>query len=137
MAKSTAWAPLLVGGEATGVISLQNLDREHAFTDSDVRVLTTLAASLSVALENARLIHETRQRVTELATVNEIGQALASQLDLDRMYELVGDLMREHVLGRPRVRRDARRRDRPDRVRVLQEGGVRRRRDRASHSARA
>ena len=25
--------PLLVGGEATGVISLQNLDREHAFTD--------------------------------------------------------------------------------------------------------
>ena len=94
-AKSTAWAPLLVGGEATGVISLQNLDREGAFTDSDLRVLTTLAASLSVSLENARLIHETRQRVTELATVNEIGQAVATQLDLDGMYDLVGDLMRD------------------------------------------
>ena len=94
-AKSTAWAPLLVGGEATGVISLQNLDREFAFSDSDVRVLTTLAASLSVSLENARLIHETRQRVTELGTVNEIGHAVASQFDLDRMYELVGDLMRD------------------------------------------
>ena len=35
--KSTVWAPLIVGGEATGVISLQNLDREHAFTESDVR----------------------------------------------------------------------------------------------------
>ena len=93
--KSTLWAPLLVGGEATGVVSVQNLDREHAFSESDVRVLTTLAASLSVALENARLIHETRQRLTELATVNEIGQALASQLDLDPMYELVGDLMRD------------------------------------------
>ncbi|HEY6569531.1 MAG TPA: GAF domain-containing protein, partial [Candidatus Limnocylindrales bacterium] len=92
--KSTMWAPLLVGGEATGVVSVQNLDREQAFSESDVRVLTTLAASLSVALENARLIHETRQRLTELATVNEIGQALASQLDLDPMYELVGDLMR-------------------------------------------
>ena len=93
--KSTLWAPLLVGGEATGVVSLQNLDREHAFSESDVRVLTTLVSSLSVALENARLIHETRQRLTELATVNEIGQALASQLDLDLMYELVGDLMRD------------------------------------------
>jgi GAF domain-containing protein/CheY-like chemotaxis protein len=92
---STLWVPLLVGGEATGVISLQNLDREGAFSDADVRVLTTLAASLSVALENARLIHETRQRVTELATINEIGQALASQLDLEPMYELVGDLMRD------------------------------------------
>ena len=31
------WAPLVVGGEATGVISLQNLDREVAFTDADLR----------------------------------------------------------------------------------------------------
>ena len=77
-AKSTVWAPLLVGGEATGVISLQNLDREHAFTESDVALLTTLAASLSVALENARLIDETRQRAAELAIVNEVGQALAA-----------------------------------------------------------
>ena len=47
--------PLVAGGRATGVISLQNLDREHAFTEADVRLLTTLAGSLSVALENARL----------------------------------------------------------------------------------
>ncbi len=94
-AKSTAWAPLIVAGEATGVVSLQNLDREHAFTESDLRVLTTLLASLSLSLENARLIHETRQRATELGTINEIGLALASQLDLEPMYELVGDLMRD------------------------------------------
>ena len=64
-------------------------------------------ASLSVALENARLIHETRQRVTELGTVNEIGHAVASQFDLDRMYELVGDLMRDTFSRRPGLRRDA------------------------------
>ena len=44
------------------MISLQNLDRENAFSESDVELLTTLAASLSVALENVRLIDETRQR---------------------------------------------------------------------------
>ena len=49
------FVPLFIGGEAIGAISLQNLDRENAFTEADVRLLTTLAGSLSVALENARL----------------------------------------------------------------------------------
>jgi signal transduction histidine kinase/CheY-like chemotaxis protein/uncharacterized protein YigA (DUF484 family) len=92
--KSALWAPLVVGDETRGVISLQNIDREDAFSESDVELLTTLASSLSVALENVRLIDETRQRLAELATVNEVGQALASQLDLDTLIELVGEQMR-------------------------------------------
>ncbi len=94
-AKSVVYAPLVVGNEARGVISLQNLDREHAFSDGDVRLLTTLAASLSVALENARLIAETRQRVAELDIVNRVGQAISAQLDLSALLELVGEQMRE------------------------------------------
>ena len=94
-ARSIVYAPLVVGDEARGVITLQNLDREHAFTDGDVRLLTTLAASLSVALENARLIDETRRRVAELDTVNQVGQAIATQLDLAALIELVGEQMRE------------------------------------------
>jgi PAS domain S-box-containing protein len=95
MPKSALFVPLIVGGRSTGVISLQNLDRERAFTESDQRLLVTLAGSLSVALENARLVHETRQRVAELATVNSVGQALASQLELDALIELVGERVRE------------------------------------------
>jgi GAF domain-containing protein/CheY-like chemotaxis protein len=90
-AQSAIFAPLLVGEEILGVISLQNLDREFAFGERDVALLTTLAASLSVALRTGRLIDETRQRVNELATVNSIGQALAAQLDLARLIDLVGD----------------------------------------------
>jgi PAS domain S-box-containing protein len=86
--------PLVVAGRATGVISLQNVDREHAFTESDQRLLVTLAGSVSVALENARLVHETRQRVSELGTVNSVGQALSSQLDLAALIELVGEQVR-------------------------------------------
>ena len=93
-ARSLVYAPLVVGDEARGVITLQNLDREHAFSEGDVRLLTTMAASLSVALENARLIAETRQRVSELATVNEVGQAIATQLDLGALIGLVGDQIR-------------------------------------------
>jgi PAS domain S-box-containing protein len=92
--RSALFVPLVVGRQATGVISLQNVDREHAFGESDQQLLTTLAGSLSVALENARLVHETRQRVGELATVNSVGQALSSQLDLDALIELVGEQVR-------------------------------------------
>jgi len=94
MPKAMVYVPLIVGDEARGVISLQNLDREHAFSEGDVRLLTTLAASLSVALENARLIHETRQRVAELDTVNRVGQAISSQLDLSALIDLVGEQLR-------------------------------------------
>ena len=93
---------------STGVISLQNLDREDAFGESDVRLLTTLAASLSVALENVRLIDETRQRVAELATVNEVGTALADQLDLSTPDRARRRACPGRLRGRHRLRRAAR-----------------------------
>jgi PAS domain S-box-containing protein len=93
--KSVLFVPLVAGGKATGAISLQNVDREHAFDEADQQLLTTVAGSLSVALENARLVEETRLRVAELATVNSVGQALSSQLDLDALIQLVGEQVRE------------------------------------------
>jgi PAS domain S-box-containing protein len=95
MPKSVLFVPLVAGGKATAVISLQNIDREHAFDAADQQLLTTVAGSVSVALENARLVNETRQRVSELATVNSVGQALSSELDLDGLIELVGERVRE------------------------------------------
>ena len=76
-------------------ISLQNLDREHAFTEADERLLTTLAGSLSVALDNARLVHETRQRNAELALINSVQPALAGELELQAIYDIVGDKIQE------------------------------------------
>jgi signal transduction histidine kinase/DNA-binding response OmpR family regulator len=93
--RSWLGVPFIAAGEARGVISVQNVDHENAFTESDKRVLATLAGSLSVALDNARLMDETRRRVAELATVNSVGQALAAHLELNALIELVGDRVRE------------------------------------------
>src|SRR5947207_193673 len=93
--KSCVFVPLIVGERATGVISLQNIDREHAFSDADMRLLTTLAGSLSVALENARLFEETRQRNAELALINDVQRGLAENLEMQAMYDLVGDRLQE------------------------------------------
>ena len=94
-AMSVLFVPLISGDEVRGRISLQNLDRTNAFTESDVRLLTTLAGSLSVALENARLVHETRQRNAELALINSVQDALAGELELQAIYDAVGDKIRE------------------------------------------
>ena len=53
--KTWLGVPMLVGDQVTGILSLQDVERENAFDESDVRLLQTLAASMSVALENARL----------------------------------------------------------------------------------
>ena len=60
-----------------------------------MRLLTTLAGSLSVALENARLLHETRQRNAELALINSVQEALAGELELQAIYDIVGDKIQE------------------------------------------
>ncbi len=93
--KSCLFVPLVTGARAIGVISLENYDREHAFDDADLRLLTTLAGSLSVALENARLVHETRQRNAELALINSVQEALAGELEMQAIYDAVGDRIRD------------------------------------------
>ena len=100
--KSSVFVPLVVGGQARGLIRLKNLEREHAFSDSDVRLLQTLANAMSVAIENARLFDETQrllkeaeQRAAELATVNRVSHALASQVELDALIQLAGQQIRE------------------------------------------
>ncbi len=100
--KSVIFVPMVVGDEVKGYISLQNVDRNDAFSQADLRLLTTLANSMSVALENARLfaetshlLDETQQRNNELAVINTIQQALAAELDIQAIYDLVGNQIRE------------------------------------------
>jgi len=100
--KSAVWVPLVVGEQARGTIGLQNYQREHAFSDSDVRLLQTLANSMSVALENARLfgetqrlLKETEQRAAELAIINSVQEGLASKLDMQAIYDMVGDKIQQ------------------------------------------
>src|SRR4029077_13535245 len=93
--KSILFVPLVTSGRATGVIALENIDREHAFSESDQQLLETLAGSLSVALENARLVQETRQRNAELALINSVQEAIAGELELQAIYDAVGDRIRD------------------------------------------
>ena len=83
------------------MIALESM-KKHAFDDADVRLLSTLATSMGVALENARLFDETKrllpetnERAAELALINDVQQGLAEKLDIQSMYDLVGDKIPE------------------------------------------
>lgn len=100
--KSAVFVPIVIGEEVIGSISLQNIDKENAFNDSDVRLVTTVVNSMSVALKNARLFDETlrlldesKKRTAELSTVNSISQAIAGHLEIDKLINLVGDKVRD------------------------------------------
>src|SRR5205814_9731703 len=97
-AKSIVLVPMIASGEVTGVISLQNLDQENAFSDSDVKLLSTLSSSMSVALgsarlfdETTRLLKETEQRTGELSVINSVQEGLVREMDMQAIYDLVGN----------------------------------------------
>ncbi|HET8579474.1 MAG TPA: GAF domain-containing protein, partial [Nitrospiraceae bacterium] len=99
--KSALFMPLLVEGQVKSIISIQDLERENAFSASDVQLLQTLCNAMAVALENARLfdererlLRETEHRAQELATINTVSAALAGELDLTTLIELVGEQVR-------------------------------------------
>jgi GAF domain-containing protein len=94
--------PIVGSDRVLGTIQLENYEREHAFGDSEIRLLTTVAASMGVALENARLFDETQrlfkeseQRAAELAIINSVQQGLAAELDFQAIIDLVGDKIAE------------------------------------------
>ena len=100
--RSLVYVPIVGSDRTLGTILLENYERDDAFSDADVRLLQTIAASMGTALENARLfdetqrlLKETEQRNAELAVINSIQQGLASKLDLQAVIDLVGDKLCE------------------------------------------
>ncbi len=65
--------PLKVGERVIGVLDVQSVD-PSAFTDEDVSVLQTMADQVALAIENARLLQETQDRLREVEALT--GQAV-------------------------------------------------------------
>ncbi len=72
--KTWLGVPMIVGDQVTGILSLQDVDKENAFEEPVVRLLQTLAASMSVALENARLWEQENLYRKSLEREFEIGR---------------------------------------------------------------
>ena len=86
--RSVVLAPLLSQGQVIGTLNV--IHREpHAFTDSDVEVLTEVARPLASAIEHTRLHAETVRRAEELAALNRTSQLITARLDLPSVLETI------------------------------------------------
>lgn len=94
-AKSWLGAPLIVSGEVIGAVVVQDMDREYAFADSDMRFLTTLSAQVAGAIFNARLLEETASRAVQLQTAAEIARDISGSLDLGELLNKAVTLIRD------------------------------------------
>jgi GAF domain-containing protein len=63
--RSEVGLPLKVRGRVIGVLDVQSR-REAAFSSEDVAILQTMADQVAIAIENARLLEESRQTLQEL-----------------------------------------------------------------------
>ena len=87
--------PLIVEGESWGNLYLTEKD-DGDFTDEDQEAAIVLADWAAIAIRNARLYRDVRERRDELErtirgleTTTEISRALGGVTDLDRVLELV------------------------------------------------
>ncbi len=94
-AKSWLGCPLIVSGNPIGALVVQDLEREHRFTQDDLRLLTSLSAQVAGAIYNARLLEETRIRALQLETAAEISRDVSGSLIVDELLKKAVNLIRE------------------------------------------
>ncbi|MEA3396628.1 MAG: GAF domain-containing protein, partial [Chloroflexota bacterium] len=82
--RSLLAVPLLCKGKTLGVIEVINRENER-FNEHDLDLLSTLAGSAVIAIENARLYEETTRRLAETRVLQEIMLASASTLNFDQV----------------------------------------------------
>jgi diguanylate cyclase (GGDEF)-like protein/PAS domain S-box-containing protein len=107
--KTWLGVPMMVGGEAIGVISVQDYEKEHAFKESDIRLLQIIGINIGIAIQNARLYAsaqkeiaerthaeaETRHRADELSTLYDIALTLTSNLEFNQVLHILFERCRQ------------------------------------------
>jgi phosphoserine phosphatase RsbU/P len=78
--------PLIAKRRLVGVLNCF-CDIGHQFSFEEIRLLRSFANHAAIAVENARLHGVVRNKVRELATLFEVGKAITSTLQFDRVME--------------------------------------------------
>jgi signal transduction histidine kinase len=92
--------PVLLRSVTYGNLYLTEKAGGASFSEGDEEVVTLLAAQAAVAIENVRLLTAATEWSDRLASLNEIGNALATETDLDTLLDLIARRLRELIGAR-------------------------------------
>ena len=98
--KTFLGVPILLRGVAYGNLYLTEKEGGGDFTEDDEDLTQLLATQAAVAIENARLYESSTRWLRQLESLNEIGTALASEIELEPLLGLVARRLRELVDAR-------------------------------------
>jgi signal transduction histidine kinase len=93
--RSFLGVPIHLRGVAYGNLYLTEKADGEDFTEEDQELVELLASQAAVAIENARLYEAATGWSKQLESLNEVGNALATETDLDRLLDLVARRLRE------------------------------------------
>ena len=91
--------PVIIRGAPYGNLYLTEKEGGE-FTDADVEAVGLLAAQAATAVEHARMMHAARRWTSHLEALNEIGEALVGETDLDHLLVMIVDHLRRLVDAR-------------------------------------
>ncbi|MEJ5239994.1 MAG: GAF domain-containing protein [Anaerolineales bacterium] len=94
-AKSWLGVPIVVQNQAIGALIVQDLEREHQFTEDDVRFLSAMTAQVGGIIYNIRLLEEARQQALRVEAAAEIARDISAALNLDELLQKAVHLIRE------------------------------------------
>jgi len=98
--RSFLGVPILLRGVAYGNLYLTEKQHGEDFTDEDEELVTLLAGQAAVAIENARLYEASTRWSRQLQSLQEVGNALATETDLEKLLDLVVRRLRELLEAR-------------------------------------
>jgi len=92
--------PVTLRGIAYGNLYLTEKDGGADFDTEDQAAVVLLAAQAAVAIENARLYETATRWSGQLESINEVMNALVTEVDLQTLLQLVADNLRELIDAR-------------------------------------
>ena len=92
--------PVRLRGVVYGNLYLTEREDGEDFSAEDEELVQLLAAQAAVAIENARLYENSTRWLRQLESLHEIGDAIAGELELGRLLDLVARRLRSLVDAR-------------------------------------
>ena len=91
--RSLLVAPIVRYDRLLGIVAVAGLDSPNRFTQKDVEMVEGITNSSALALDNARLYEETRQRLTETQSLQQVTEAILMKKEQSEALQIVCDAL--------------------------------------------